>query len=80
MIGEDKNGSDGVGMLFNTPLVELVLLESPSFVGQPRDFEDANLGKMLCIPTTFVNAYTYHRSLLARKLEPSWSGLDVRTT
>ena len=49
-IGEDKNGSDRVYVLLdlgrNTPLVELVLLNTPS-VGQPRGVEDANLGKRL---------------------------------
>jgi len=46
-IGEDENGSDGVGMLLNLSrnalLMEFILLSTAS-VGQPRCVEDTNLG------------------------------------
>ena len=54
----------------NALLVELVLLNSAS-VSQTRCGEDANLGKMLYIPTTFIYAYTYHYAVLARKFVKS---------
>ena len=63
-------------------LVELVLLNSTS-VSQTRGIEDANLGKMLCIFTTFIYAYTYHYAVLARKFVKSGRGgpaLVVGTT
>jgi len=51
-VGEDKNRSDGVDVLFdlsrNAFLVELVLLKTAS-VGQPRCVKNADLGKWLCI-------------------------------
>jgi len=48
----------------NTPLVEPVLLNTPS-VGYTRCIEDAKLRKMLRILTTFTNASTYHYIILA---------------
>jgi len=50
----------------NTLLVELVLF-NPAGVSETRCVKDANLGRMLCILTTFIYAYTYHYAVLARK-------------
>ena len=53
-IGENENGSEGVGVLRNLSrdvlLEELVLLS----VGEARTIEDANLGRRLYIITTFT--------------------------
>jgi len=69
-IGEDENGGNGADVLRyqvrDTLLVELIMLNTAG-VGQPRCIEDANLGKMLRILTTFINTSTYHYSVLARK-------------
>ena len=52
-VGKDKNGSYGVEVLLdlgrNAPPVEFIPLYTAS-VGQPRDVEDANLGKRLHTP------------------------------
>ena len=64
----------------NTLLVLLVLLKA---AGQPRCVEDANLRKRLRIPTTFINASTYHYTVLARKFVKARRvglALVVRTT
>ena len=61
-IGEDKDRSDRVDVVLdlsrNTPLVELVLLNTAS-VGQPRRVEDADLGQRLCLLTKNTGAYHY---------------------
>jgi len=54
----------------NALLVELILLNSTS-ISQTRCIEDANLGKMLYILTTFIYAYTHHHAVLARKFVKS---------
>jgi hypothetical protein len=52
--------------LSNNTFVESIMLNTAS-VRQPRRVEDANLGKRLCIPTTFKNADIYHYALVACK-------------
>jgi len=58
-IGENKNGIDGVDaglyLICNTPLVELILLNTTS-VGQSRRIKDTNLRRQygLCPFATFI--------------------------
>ena len=69
-IGEDKDGSDGIGVFLdlgcNTFLLELVLLKI-TCVGQSRGVEETNLGNMLCAITIPMNSGTYHYAVLARE-------------
>ena len=69
-IGEDKDGSDGIGVLLdlgrNTFLLKLGLLKVMG-VGQSRGVEDTNLGKTLCAITMPIDAGAYHGAVLARE-------------
>ena len=66
-----------LNLCLNTLFVELVLLKVAR-VSQTGCVEDANLGKMLFILTTFMNAYTYRYTILARKLvKPGRVGLAL---
>ena len=69
-IGEDKDGSDGIGVFLdlgrNTFLLKLGLLKVMG-VGQSRGVEDTNLGKPLCAITMPIDAGAYHYVVLARE-------------
>ena len=70
-IGKDENGSGGIDMALdlscNALPLECVLLKMAG-VGEPRCVENANLGKMISLQTTFATPDTHHYSVLARKL------------
>ena len=51
----------------DTPLVDLVLLNTPS-VGQSRRVKDLDLRKRLCIAAMFINFRTYHYVVLTPEL------------
>jgi len=59
-IGENDNGSNRFGVLLqlcgNILHVQYVL-STISSVGEPRCVQDANLGKGLCILSTFINTW-----------------------
>ena len=64
-------------LCLNTLSVELVSLKVAR-VSQTGCVEDANLGTTLFRLTTFMNAYTYRYTILARKLvKPGRVGLAV---
>jgi len=69
-INEDENGRNRVDVLLdlsrNTLLVKGILLMIAS-VGKTRRIKDANLGKGLCMLTTFANTGTYHDAAIAPK-------------
>jgi len=67
-IDEDENGRNGVDVLLdlsrNTLMVKGILLRIAS-IDKTWRIKDANLGKWLCMPTTFTNTGTYHDAVLA---------------
>ena len=64
-------------LCLNASFVEFVLFKAAR-VSQTGCVEDANLGKMLFILTTFTNTYTYRYAILARKLvKPGRVGLAL---
>ena len=69
-ISDDENSSDGINVVLDlsgdTPLVEAVLLDTPS-VGQARCVQDANLGGRSHISACSKTARTYHYAVVTHK-------------